>query len=193
MFISRHITDKLGGIMSHKPTLIMMMGPAGTAKTVLSNVIEESHDDCIIISKNNIRKNMFGKNFDKDKEDKVNKEYYKRISKALKIHKYVVADSSHVTLDSRKNFFYNVHIPKGTKIIGVWIESSVSIAIKNNSTKPAEDKVPDSVIKHMFKYKASPQNFEPFDNVFFLNAEADMGISRLSSKITTVIESLRSI
>lgn len=179
--------------MAHKSTLILMMGAAGTAKTVLAHIIEESHDDCIIISKNDIRKHMCGDIFDSKDEDKVAKEYYNRISKALKVHDYVVADSTQITIESRGKFFSNVHIPQGTKIVGIWIESSTSVAIKNNSSKPKEDQVPESVIRHMFKYKASPQKFEPFDDIIFLNAESDMSITKLTNRITTVIESLKAI
>lgn len=182
--------------MAHKSKLIIMMGAAETARSTMADIIKESHDDCIIIRKAKIREKYYGGKqnlYDEKIEEKVDKEYFKKIYAALKKYDYVVADSVQNSIKARKNFFNNVPIPQGTKIIGVWIESTPSVALKNNSKLPKDQQYPESIIRHMFKYAASPQPYEPFDNVVFLNAETDMGITRLTAKIVSVVEALKNI
>lgn len=175
-----------------KHTLIMLMGPAGTSKTVLAKKILDTHDDAIIISKNKLRKRV-RYTYKKILEPEVNKVYYKEVSKALKNYSYVIADSTHITIESREQFFKHVRIPKKTKIIGVWIESSIEAAKKSNLTKPIYEQVPEEVIEHMFKYKISPLDFEPFDDILFLNKEQDISIYKNTNKIRKVFDSLANL
>lgn len=177
----------------NKPVLILMMGPTGTARSALADIIKQSHEDCFLVRKSDIRDIMFGNEWTVDKENKVLDEYYSKVSLALEHFKYVIADSTQLTLNDRKDFFSNVSVPKDTYIIAVWIESSINVALKNNESKPKDRQLKESEIRHMYKYMTSPQQFEPFDEMIFLNAEEDMGITSLTSKVISVAETLRNI
>lgn len=180
--------------MSNKHTLIIIMGVSGAGKSTLAKVIQESHKDCVIISRDQIRFAMLKDGEDYfAHEDKVEKNYYNAISAALHTHKYVIADATQITTKSRCKLFSNINVPDKTKIVGVWVEVDESTAIKNNSRRTGRAFVPEEVIKQMYKHKVSPRDHEPFDDIIYVSKHVDLAIGKESVKIENVFDKLRNI
>lgn len=157
-----------------KNTLIMLMGPAGISKKVVADKVRETHEDCLVIKS--------------DAED-----YFERIETSLRINAYTVIDGDYTTVEAREKFFKNTRIPSNTKIVGVWIESSLNAAKKNNKTLPAQEQVPEKTLEKMFKYKVSPLEYEPFNQVLFLNPEQDIAIYKNTAMIRSVLDTLTNL
>lgn len=177
-----------------KNTLIVMMAAPGVGKSFLAKQFAEDHEDTIIVSRDAIRFAMLKPEDDYFKYEKqVTKKFYEAVSEALKVHKYVIADATHVTEGSRRKFFRNVKIPKDTRIVGFWIETPVQIAIKQNNQRTGRARVPEDVIRSMYKKKVSPREYEPFDEVFFISRDVDMAIGKHAIKISNVREKLKEL
>ena len=176
-----------------KHTLIVLMGVSAAGKTTLAKYIKDNHEDCVIISRDSIRFAMLQEGDDYFKYEKqVEKNYYEAISRATHINKYVIADATHITLKSRNRLFANIDIPSDTRIIGIYIETSLSTAIKQNNARTGRARVPEDVIKRMFKQKVSPRENEPFDEVIFISKDANLSIGK-DGKFKDVLKSLREI
>ena len=177
-----------------KSTLIVMMGVAGVGKSFLAKHIVDTHEDCVIISRDEIRFAMLREGDDYFKyEDQVERNYYEAISSMLRTHQYVIADATHITKKSRRKFFSNISLPSGTKIIGVYVEASLSTALRQNAARTGRARVPEEVIKRMFKQKVSPQEDEPFDEVIYISKDADMALGNGTDGIKTIFEKLEQI
>lgn len=165
-----------------------------THNTTLAKVIQDSHDDCIIISRDQIRFALLqeGEDYFAHEDEVVNK-YYDAVSRALEVHKYVIADATQILPASRNKLFKNISIPKGTKIVGVWIEVDEATAIKNNRQRSGRAYVPEDTIKKMYKQKVSPAESEPFDEVIYVMKHVDMAIGKQSPKISDVFDKLKNI
>lgn len=177
-----------------KSTLIIMMGPAGCGKSYLAKKIEDTHEDCIIVSRDDIRFALLKPGEDYFAHEKeTERAFYQTVSDMLLVHKYVIADATHLTSKSRNKFFSNVNLPSKSKVIGVWIEVDESTAQKQNETRTGLRKVPSEVISRMYKYKVSPASEEPFDDVVYISAHTDQAISTFNPTIGKVIDRLSEI
>lgn len=177
-----------------KHTLIIMCGPSGVGKSFLAKHIADTHDDCIIVSRDAIRFAMLGKGEDYfAHEDEVIKHFYQNISDALRIHEYVIADATHLSVKARRRLFSNISIPSGTRIVGVWIETSVDTALRQNAARTGLARVPEDVIRRMFKTKVSPRKEEPFDEVIFISRDSNVAIGSALPTIEEVYEKLAAI
>lgn len=174
-----------------KNTLIIMMAPSGVGKSYLAKTIAETHEDCVIISRDAIRFALLKEGEDYFAHEKeVVKNYYDAISRALKIHKYVIADATHITFKSRAEFFKKVKIPSNTKVIGLWIEIDLPTAIKQNESRTGRARVSEDVIRRMYKQKVSPREDEPFDEVVFISRHTNMTITNKDATIKSVVDRL---
>ena len=82
-----------------KTKLIIFMGPSGSGKSYLAKHIQETHDDCIIVSRDAIRFALLKDGEDYfAHEDEVVRRYYDNINRAIGVHKYVIADATHLTV-----------------------------------------------------------------------------------------------
>ena len=111
----------------------------------------------------------------------------------LLVHRYVIADATHLTTKSRNKFFSNVNLPSKSEVIGVWIEVDESTAQKQNEARSGLRRVPSEVISRMYKYKASPTQDEPFDNIIYISAHTDQAISTFNPTIGKIIDRLSEI
>lgn len=174
-------------------TLIVVMGPAAVGKSYFAKKIQESHDDCVIVSRDKIRFALLKDGEDYfAKENEVLRQFYHNINFALQNHKYVIADATHISKRSRNQLFRNVNI-NNVRVVGVWIEVPVDIALKQNQARTGRGVVPDDVIRNMFKSKCSPQEGEPFDDVIFVSPHQDMAIGKVSTGIESVVKKLERI
>lgn len=177
-----------------KHNLIVMIGVAGIGKSYLAKHILDTHEDCTIVSRDAIRFAKLQEDDDYFKyEDEVEANYYNAISAAIQTHEYVIADATHITKKSRRKLFSNISLPSGTKVIGVYVEAPLSTALRQNAMRTGRARVPEDVIKRMFKQKVSPQENEPFDEVIYISKDADMALGNGSDGIKTVFEKLEQI
>lgn len=177
-----------------KHTLIIMMGASAVGKSFLAKHIADTHDDCIIVSRDAIRFAMLGKGEDYfSHEDEVIKRFYQNISDALRVHEYVIADATHLSVKARNRLFSNISIPSGTRVVGVWIETSVDTALRQNAARTGLARVPEDVIRRMFKTKVSPRKNEPFDEVIFISRDSNVAIGFASPSIEEVYAKLEAI
>lgn len=176
-----------------KPTLILMMGPSGCGKSYFAKKIEETHEDCIIVSRDKIRFALLEENDDYfAKEDQVLRQFYYNINFSLQNHKYVVADATHLTKKARKQFFRNVNT-RGVRVVGVWVEVPLVAALSQNSSREGRARIPDDVVVNMFKRKISPQEDEPFNEVLYISPHEDIALGKVSQGIESVVEKIKSI
>ena len=177
-----------------KHTLVVMMGPSGIGKSYLAKHIQKTHEDCTIVSRDEIRFAMLKDGDDYFKyEDEVIKNFYNAITCALKTHAYVIADATHITVASRRKLFNNIKMPANARVVGVYIEASLETALRQNAQRTGRARVPEDAIKRMFKQKVSPREGEPFDEVIFITRDSDMAIGKNSIKITDVMTKLEEI
>lgn len=156
-------------------TLIVMMAPSSAGKSTLAHYIEETHDDCVIVSRDKIRFSMLSDGEDYfAHEDEVISTFYSRINEMLKIHEYVIADATHISKKARKELFRNVRT-KDVRVVGVWIDIPMTTAIKRNESRIGRSKVPEDVIRRMFKYKVPPVKEEGFDEIVYVSNEYAIG------------------
>lgn len=176
-----------------KTKLIVMIGVSGCGKSYLAKRIQETHDDCIIVSRDAIRFALL-----KDGEDyfahekEVVKRYYDNINRAIGVHKYVIADATHLTVSARRKFFNNVRT-KDAYTIGIWIDTPLEVALKQNAQRSGRARVDEQVIKDMYKRRVSPRTSEDFDEMMFISMDVDMAISSHSVKIGSIFDKLKEI
>lgn len=176
-----------------KTKLIVFMGPSGCGKSYLAKHIQETHDDCIIVSRDAIRFALL-----KDGEDyfahekEVVRRYYDNINRAIGVHKYVIADATHLTVPARRKFFNNVRT-KDACTLGIWIDTPLEVALKQNAQRSGRARVDEQVIKDMYKRRVSPRTSEDFDEMMFISMDVDMAISSHSVKIGSIFDKLKEI
>lgn len=177
-----------------KHTLIVMIGASGIGKSYLAKYIQDTHDDCVIVSRDKIRFAMLHDDDDYfEYENEVERNFYSAITTMLRTHKYVIADATHLTVKSRRKLFNNITLPSGTHVIGVCIEAPLSIALRQNAMREGRARVPEKAIRRMYKYKVSPQEGEPFDELIFISREHDLAIGSKSAKLESAFNKLKEI
>lgn len=160
-------------------TLIVMMSPSGSGKSTLAAHIEKTHEDCIVVSRDRIRFAMLKDEDDYFKYEKeVEKAYYDAVTRALAVHKYVIADATQLTFKARNKLFKNVKRPAGTKVVGIWLEVPQEVAKKQNRNRSGRAFVPEDVIANQYRYKVSPTADEPFDDIIYVSGHTNQAVSR---------------
>ena len=133
--------------------LFVLSGCPGSGKTYWANKVKKEHFNTLIISSDQIRKELSGSQFCFDNEKKVWKEFYKRIEEAAKEETiddlYVIADSTCLIDEFRLKFL--TKCPGYDKYILVLFNVSPSICIARNDRREGKDKVDDLVIKTLIK------------------------------------------
>lgn len=156
------------------------MGVPAAGKSSLTRMLCDKHN-ARIVSRDAIRfsKLMPGDDYFKYEDDVIN-EYYDTINTELRNSDcdMVIADATHVSKKSRREFWRCVHIPKDVKVIGVWVEIPKKVAISRNANREGLAKVPDNVIYNMYKSMVKPQSHEPFDDVIFIDNTCDAPVIR---------------
>jgi predicted kinase len=177
--------------MNH--TLIIMAGPSGVGKSVMANVIADSHDDCVIISRDKIRFSLLQEGEDYfAHEDDVVRNYYDALNSMLQTHEYVIADATHATKKARRQLFANVNT-KNVRVVGVWIEVPLEVALKQNAARSGRARVDDEVVKRMYRYKVSPQKEEGFNEVIFISGHTDQAASDSAPFVSNIFDKLQAI
>ena len=146
-----------------------MVGSPASGKTTFAKEHLIKDDSCIYISKDEIRLSILS---EKDayfsKEKQVFKLFVDKITKNLKNPniKYIIADATHLTSQSRIKFINALNIPpilkKSLDIIPVVIEANELDIISRNEQRNEKTKLPLSALKTMYKSFVDPK-LDPYE------------------------------
>ncbi len=177
--------------MNH--TLIVMCGPAGIGKSTMAKRIQDTHEDCAIVSRDQIRFGLLQPGEDYfSHEDEVTEKFYDALNIMLKVHKFVIADATHISKKARRQLFSHVRT-SGIRVVGVWIEAPIDVALKQNAARAGRSRVPDDVIKRMYRYKVSPSKDEGFDEIVYISAHTGRAASNHAPFVSDIFSKLANI
>lgn len=91
-----------------KPTLWVLVGLSGSGKSNTAARIAEETPNTIIVSSDEIRKEITGSRGDQSRNEEVFKIFHDRIRRALERKKNVVADATNLTMRSRRAIMMKV-------------------------------------------------------------------------------------
>lgn len=92
-----------------KPTLWVLVGLSGSGKSSIAAQIAEKTLNTIIVSSDEIRKEITGSRGDQSQNEEVFKIFHDRIRRALEHKKNVVADATNLTMKSRRAIMTKVN------------------------------------------------------------------------------------
>lgn len=169
-----------------KHTLILMCGVTQSGKSVFAKAIQDSHEDCMTVKRDNCRM------YNSESADTVDKRFYNVVNIALKSHRYVVANDRNINRLERDKFFNNVDY-KGCEVICVWVETPQNVAIARNQNRDKYHRLSEEEIADMYRCKVSPQDNEPFDKIVFISEQQNYAIGTSNMRILPIIEQLKAI
>lgn len=169
-----------------KHTLILMCGVTQSGKSVFAKAIQDSHEDCMTIKRDNCRM------YNSEDADTVDKRFYNAVNMALKSHRYVVANDRNINRIERDKFFNNVNC-NGCEVICVWVETPQNVAVARNKNRDKYHRLSEKEIAKMYRCKVSPQDNEPFDGIVFISEQQNYAISTNNMQILPIIDQLKAI
>ena len=156
-----------------KKKLFVLCGPAGCGKSTW--IQDHKNLTASVVSRDTIRLSMLTNEdayFSKEKE--VYKEFIKEIKDALEISETVYADATHLTLASRTKLLRSLGTSlKDVEVIAVALKVPINIAIARNNEREGLRKVPEGVIKSMYKDYTIPTIEEGFNKVIVAEFYSD--------------------
>lgn len=141
--------------------LFLMIGIPASGKTSLAEDIAKS-EDAIIVSSDNIRKELYGDENIQGDNNKVFRILEDRIIKGLKANKNMIYDATNISYKKRMAFLQRIKKLEVEKI-AVMVATAYEDCIVRNSQR--ERKVPEEVIKRMYQSFYVPQYFEGWDDI----------------------------
>ena len=169
-----------------KHTLILMCGVTQSGKSVFAKAIQDSHEDCMTIKRDNCRM------YNSEDADTVNKRFYNAVNIALKSHRYVVANDRNINRVERDKFFNNVNY-NGCEVVCVWVETPQNVAVARNKNCDKYHRLSEKEIAEMYRCKVSPQDSEPFDRIIFVSEQQNYAIGTNNMQILPIIDQLKAI
>lgn len=149
-----------------------MMGIPASGKSTITNTILAENPNALVVSRDAIRFNLLEDGDDYFKyEDEVIDTFYRTIQDGLldDMHDVIVADATHITTKSRFDLWNHITIPEDTYVTGYWIDCSIEVAVSRNEQREGRARVPEKVIRNMYKAAKAPLYTEPFHVVEFIN------------------------
>ena len=153
---------------TEKQKLFILIGIPGSGKTTLaSEMVESIGDNVVHVSRDNVRYEVGDKTFNRKSEQRVFKEYIRRIASSLKMGYDVIADSTNLSEEKRYIYFAikealeKTHIAD-IDIIGVFVSTPLSICLERNSKRHGDARIPDAVIESMHSKIEEPSYEEGF-------------------------------
>lgn len=169
-----------------KHTLILMCGVTQSGKSIFAKAIQDSHEDCITIKRDNCRM------YNSENADTVDKRFYNAVNIALTSHRYVVANDRNINRIERDKFFNNVNC-NGCEVVCVLVETPKNVAVERNKNRDKYHRISEKEIDEMYKYKVSPQDDEPFDKIVFISEQQNYAIGTSNMQILPIIDQLKAI
>lgn len=142
--------------------LIVLVGLSGSGKSTLAKELEES-EKAVIISSDSIREELFGDINNQDNNQKVFEEMNNRANKYLSEGMNVIYDATNINRKKRIHLISNVI--KADEYEVHYLATPYYQCIHRNSKR--ERKVPENVIKNMYKSMHVPTLLEGWDKVKF--------------------------
>lgn len=155
--------------------IVIFMGPPSVGKSYLVQYIVERYDSYTVIEQT-----KYGF-----------QDYCDAIQKAIDTQELVVIDGYHLTPNSRWELFNEIEIPKESKVIGVWVEGALKTMLEYNQLR--DDPVDEEEIKMLSRFKVSPVQEEPFDEMIYITRDIDAAIRTTDPVIRNVVDVLKSI
>lgn len=146
--------------MNLRNKLFMMIGLPASGKSTIAKEISES-EGAIIVSSDEIRKELLGDINDQSNNELVFKEVEKRIIEGLK-EGNVIYDATNINYKKRIAFLQRLNKLEVEKI-AIMVATPYEDCLIRNSQR--ERKVPEEVIKRMYYNFYVPQYFEGFDDI----------------------------
>ena len=150
-----------------KPKLIVMVGIQGSGKSTQAEKLAEEYGNTVIVSSDKIRKDYPELRND---NEKVFNKFYADINYHLRHGSNVIADSTNITLKSRKSYFdrVNANCIKIAYVMNTLYEECVERVEKRNESGNSHV-VPLDVVEKYWKSFQCPAKFEGFDEVILHN------------------------
>ena len=157
-----------------KPKLFVMWGPAGCGKTTW--VKNHLTDADVWVSRDEIRFDYLERNKSQDYfayEKQVKKDYFNQINWALAAGLNTFADATHGTKKSREELLRRIKDKDIEKYI-ICFNIPLQTALEQNAKREGLARVPDDVIKKMYKDFQPPTLDEDFDKIYIIEADGRM-------------------
>lgn len=138
--------------------LFMLVGLPASGKTTCGKRLAEA-EDALIVSSDEIRKELLGDVNDQTQNAKIFEEVENRIINGLK-ESNVVYDATNINYKRRMAFLQRI---KNVEKIGILIAVPYEECLERNNQR--ERKVPEDVIKRMYYNIYIPQYYEGFDEI----------------------------
>lgn len=145
--------------------LYMMVGISGSGKSTYAKSLVDNGDADVIISSDNIREELFGDAGSQEDNKRVFEEFYKRVKKAIKNKKNVVADATFLSRKMRKRLI--AETKSKTKITAIVIANKRSACIEADSKR--ERTVGEAVIDNQIRRFEMPLFSEGINDIKIIN------------------------
>lgn len=149
-----------------KKKLFILCGPAGCGKSTWIHKHKAPTDS--VVSRDVIRYSILNENDEYfSHENEVYKEFINEIKEALNTSEVTFADATHLNATSRTRLLRSLGSSlKGVQIGAVALKVPMDIAIKQNNNRTGRAKVPENVIRNMYRDYTIPTIEEGFDIVW---------------------------
>ena len=145
--------------------LYMMIGLPGSGKSTISRKLSKK-ENAVIVSSDDIRKEIFGNEKNQSDNKKVFKIAEERVKEKLKIGN-VIYDATNINYKKRMEFLQKI---KDVEKIAFLVLTPYRECLLRNEQR--ERRVPISVIKRMYCNFYVPQYYEGFDNIMIFNSSS---------------------
>lgn len=125
-----------------------MCGVTQSGKSVFTKAIQDSHEDCMTIKRDNCRM------YNSEDADTVDKRFYNAVNIALKSHRYVVANDRNINRVERDKFFNNVNY-NSCEVVCIWVETPQNVAVARNKNRDKYHRLSEKEIAEMYRCKVS--------------------------------------
>lgn len=157
--------------------LVLMVGVPGSGKStwIQNNLTDKD----VWVSRDAIRYNLLEEDDDYfAKENEVIELFINNINNMLnKNFRYVYADATHLHPKGRAQLLNNLKI-KPDAIYAVYIDTPLNITLERNAQREGRARVPDDVIKRMYRSVSLPTARENINTLFFVNKEGKIDNSK---------------
>lgn len=152
---------------NNKPELTMVIGLPGSGK---SSYAEQKafHDDCVICSSDEIRKEIFGDINCQNRNEEVFQVLYDRVKENLRSGRNVIFDATNVGSRKRMGFLRELRNISCTKVAAI-IATPYETCLRNNWMR--ERRVPNEVLERMYTHWQTPYYFEGWDDIKIYTSE----------------------